>query len=272
MTLTRDLHLTELDEVDLDTVMTVAPLARRVDRKYLVPLTDAVRLVAALADSHHVLAIRDRRCTTYRSTYLDTDDLQLCRAHLQGRRLRWKARSRLYLEDGLCRFEVKVRGGRDETVKHSVDRDLGAYGRYGQVERDFISGVLDDRRSAPSGLRPVLEVGYTRATLVDLDEGTRLTIDHGVVGRPVADDTSVLRRGAVAVDHDRVVIETKTGRHPGPADRLLGQMGHRPLALSKYATSAALLAHGVPDNHVRRLVGRGLSVHEGLAHATREAS
>lgn len=109
MTLAERLRLAQLAPVDLATVMAVAPLARRVDRKYLVPAPDAARLVAALAGTHRVLRIGGRRSTTYRSTYLDTDDLLLCRAHLQGRRLRWKARSRLYVEDGLCRFEVKVR-------------------------------------------------------------------------------------------------------------------------------------------------------------------
>ncbi len=272
MTLAERLLLAELAPVDLPTVMTVAPLARRVDRKYLVPTDDAARLVAALAESHRVLQIRGRRETTYRSTYLDTDDLLLCRAHLQGRRLRWKARSRLYVEDAVCRFEVKVRGARGETVKHAVDLAPDAYGRCGAVERAFIADALGERHAAVGDLRPVLEIGYTRATLVDLGEGSRLTIDHGVLGRPTLTGAPVLGAGAVSIDRDRVVIETKSGLRPGLGDRLLGEMGHRPLALSKYATSAALLADEVPDNSVRRLVGRGVTVHDELAALAKEAS
>lgn len=272
MTLAERLRLAQLAPVDLATVMAVAPLARRVDRKYLVPAPDAARLVAALAGTHRVLRIGGRRSTTYRSTYLDTDDLLLCRAHLQGRRLRWKARSRLYVEDGLCRFEVKVRGTRGETVKHSVDLAPAAYGRCSDVERGLITEALGKRYAAVAGLRPVLEIGYTRATLVDLEEGSRLTIDHGVLGRPTVTGARVLGTGAVSIDRDRVIIETKSGLRPGLGDRLLGEMGHRPLSLSKYATSAALLADEVPDNSVRRLVGRGVTVHDELAELAKEAS
>ena len=267
-----DLALSDLAPVDLDTVLAVAPLARRVDRKYLVPLADASELVARLADTHHALQVAGRRCTTYRSTYLDTGDLRLCRDHLQGRRLRWKARSRLYVEDGLCRFEVKVRGAREETVKHAVDLEPSSYGRYGAGERALIGGVLAAPHPAVPDLRPVLEIGYTRATLVDLRAGARLTVDHGVVGRPTAAGSPELDRGSVAVDHDRVIVETKSGSRPCLGDLVLAAMGHRPLAISKYATSAALLARGVPDNQVRRLVGRGVSVRASSSHLDQEAS
>lgn len=272
------LPLHDLAAVDLPTVLRVAPLARRVDRKYLVPAEDAARLVRNLAGSHHALEIDGRRTTTYHSTYFDTDDLRLCRDHLQGRRLRWKTRSRLYVEDGLCRFEVKVKGARDETVKHSVDLDTAAYGRLGPEERAFVARALGAQLPSLAQLRPVLEVRYSRATLVDLGDGSRLTIDHGVAGRPTPSAgscRSVLRPGAVTVDDDRVIVETKTGARVGAGDRLLLEMGHRPLALSKYATSAALLADDVPDNRVRRLVGRGVTVHadlQPLSYAHQEAS
>ncbi|GAA1148550.1 polyphosphate polymerase domain-containing protein [Nocardioides aquiterrae] len=272
MSLAELLPLDELAPVDLATVMSVAALARRVDRKYLVPIEDAARLVRGLADSHHVLRIAGRRATTYRSTYLDTGELRLCRDHLQGRRLRWKARSRLYLEDGLCRFEVKVRGARGETVKHAVDLDPSSYGGCGPAERAFIAAVLGEDHPAVPQLRPVLEIGYTRATLVDLRAGTRLTIDHGVLGRPTRARTPVLAAASVAVDTGLVIVETKSGPRPGAGDRLLARMGHRPLALSKYATSAALLAPDIADNQVRRLVGRGVRVHDESALTGQEAS
>lgn len=261
MTVAALLPLAGLTPVDLATVVEVAPLARRTDRKYLVPAHDAALLVDRLSASHHVLEIAGRRSTTYRSTYLDTDDLRLCRDHLQGRRLRWKTRSRLYVEDRLCRFEVKVRGARGETIKHALDLDASGYGRFGHTERAFLLDVLGSEHPALVHLRPVLEVAYSRATLVDLHGGTRLTIDHGVVGRPTRAATAALRSGAVAVDSDRVIVETKSGLRRGLADGVLAELGHRPLPLSKYATSAALLADGVPDNQLRRLVGRGLSVH-----------
>ena len=268
MSIETRLPLGEVAPVGLAEVVGAARLARRVDRKYLVPVGDAARLVRLLADSHRVLRIGGRGSTSYRSTYLDTADLRLCRDHLQGRRLRWKARSRLYVEDRLCRFEVKVKGSRGETVKHTLDLPAEEYGGFGPAERAFLAEVLGDlltdRRGVQAHLRPVLEVAYSRATLVDLAEGTRLTLDHGVVGRSSPLGTPGLASGLVAFDPDLVVVETKSPLRPGGADRLLADMGHRPLPLSKYTTAAALLADGVPDNDVRRLVGRAVVVHHDL--------
>lgn len=260
MTISAHLPLGEMTPVDLATVLEVAALQRRVDRKYLVPAADAARLVRDLTGTHHVLQVAGRRSTTYRSTYLDTADLRLCRDHIQGRRLRWKARSRLYVEDQLCRFEVKVKGPRGETVKHAIDRTPDEYGVVGTVERDFVSQVLGEAHPAVAHLHPVLEVAYARATLVDLTGASRLTIDHGVTGRRLTGATS-LHRGAVVFDDDRVIVETKSGPRPGEGDRLLAEMGHRAVTLSKYTTSATLLARSVPDNDVRHLVGRGVTVH-----------
>lgn len=259
MTSSAHAALADLAGIDLATVLDVAPLPRRVDRKYLLPAPDAARLVRELSASHHVLQIAGRRSTTYRSTYFDTAELRLCRDQVQGRRLRWKARSRLYVEDQLCRFEVKVKGSRGETIKHSIGRDLADYGGIGSVERAFVTEVLGPEHRFLAHLRPVLEITYNRATLVDLTERTRLTLDHGVTGRRLT-GTASLRQGAVTFDDDRVIVETKGGLRPGAGDRLLAGMGHRPVSLSKYAMSAALLAPGVPDNQVRHLVGRGVTV------------
>jgi hypothetical protein len=250
------LGLAALEPVSLPDVVAAASLQHRVDRKYLVPLEIAEALVDAVSVGHRVLEIDERRTTTYRSTYVDTADLRSCRDHLQGRRRRWKARSRLYVEDGLCRFEVKVRGGRGDTVKHAVELPAAAYGGYAELQRDFVADVLG---TAPE-LLPVLEVGYTRATLADLDAGTRLTIDLGVTGRAVPGGPQRLTPGEVAFTEDSVIVETKGTARLAAADRVLFALGYRPRPLSKYATSVAFLSD-LPDNDVRRLAGRHVRLH-----------
>lgn len=255
--MTPDLGLGALPRVDLATLVDRAALTRRVDRKYLVPAAAARALIATLARTHHVLAIDGRLVTSYRSTYLDTPSLHSCRDHLQGRRLRWKARTRLYVEDDLCRVEVKVRSGRGDTVKSSVDVGSARYGCYDDDERAFVASVLTDGR--PAGLahrlRPTVEVTYRRVTLADLEGGTRLTIDLGVRGRPVL---GLPRGRGVHIDDGFVVVESKGHARPAAADRALVALGHRPRSFSKYAASASLLSPELPDNHVRRLLGREL--------------
>lgn len=242
------LGLSALRPASLLDVVDAAALQRRVDRKYLVPVRVAAEMVDAVSGSHRVLEIRGRRTTTYRSTYLDTAELDSCRDHLQGRRRRWKARTRLYVEDHLCRFEVKLRGARGETDKHALELPASSYGTLDERHLRFVADLLG---AAPS-LVPVLEVGYARATMADLDAGTRVTIDVGVAGRTLDEAPARLRAGEVTFDDGVVIVETKGSARPAAADRVLFALGHRPLSLSKYATSVALLSD-LPDNDVRRV-------------------
>lgn len=268
------LGLEAVPPVGLEALVAAAGLQQRVDRKYLVPREVARDLVAGLAASHHVLEVAGRRTTQYRSTYLDGPDLRCCRDHVQRRRLRWKARSRLYVEDRLCRFEVKVRNGRGDTVKHVLDVDPRRYGSLGGTERAFLAAALGPARTRPpEDLAPTLEVTYQRATLVDLVAGTRVTLDAGVVATALARDPGAgvsaggIGRGSVRLDPAYVVVETKGGRLPAEPDRLLRSLGHRPRSLSKYAASVALLTDSVPDNDVRALRSRQLHVTPGPREA-----
>ena len=111
--------------MSLAEVLADAPQLTRVDRKYLVGKATAQALLDALPATYRVLSIAGRTSTTYRSTYFDTADLASARAHVQQRRRRWKARSRLYVEDGLCRIEVKARDGRGVTAKTVCGRRPG---------------------------------------------------------------------------------------------------------------------------------------------------
>jgi hypothetical protein len=175
---------------------------------------------------------------------------------VQGRRRRWKARSRLYVEDHLCRVEVKVRSTRGSTSKLIARSTPQRYGSCGPDEVDFVHGVLDASGFAPPGLlTPSMEVAYRRSTLAHLGSGVRITIDTGVTG------TAVGRPGRrVLLDPAFAVVETKGGARPGVADRMLLAAGHRPRPFSKYVATASLLRDDVPANDVHHLVGRVLHV------------
>ncbi|MFH7337685.1 polyphosphate polymerase domain-containing protein [Streptomyces sp. KHY 26] len=245
--LAAELCLEELRGATLAEVDAAAALQHRVDRKYLVPVDRARRLIAALADSHHVLDLGGRRTTSYLSTYFDTPGLGAWRAHVQGRRRRWKVRTRLYAEDGLCRVEVKTKDGRGATVKHALTVPAAEYGELTTGAAGFVDGALGragvSARSA--GLSAAAEVRYVRVALADLDRGSRVTLD-GTLSCHRDDRTARL-------DHGHVLIETKGGTRPAPADRLLLGMGVRPVSLSKYVVGLSLLTPGLPDNDVRRL-------------------
>ncbi|MFE4703601.1 polyphosphate polymerase domain-containing protein [Streptomyces sp. NPDC056738] len=235
-------HGATLAEVDA-----AAALQHRTDRKYLVPLGLARRLVGQLADGHRILDLDGRRTTTYRSTYFDTPGLGAWRAHVQGRRRRWKVRTRLYAEDGLCRVEVKTKDGRGATVKHALRAPAEQYGRLNEEAVAFVDKVLAGSAIPvrAADLVPTTEIRYLRAALADLRHGTRITFD-GVLTCHQGDRSA-------ALDPDFVLVETKGGARPAPVDRMLLSLGARPVSLSKYLVGQSLLTPGLPDNDIRRL-------------------
>lgn len=245
------LGLAALPRISLPEVLAAAPATTRVDRKYLVGVDVAEAFVEMVPDSLRVLTIDGRLTTSYRSTYFDTHDLMTCRAHVQRRRHRWKARSRLYVEDGLCRLELKVRDGSGLTRKFFHPTDAAEYGQLNTGAQRFFGEQLRALGLADAmALEAAVEIGYRRATLADPDSGARVTIDFGVRGT---------RNGhAVEVDPGRLIVETKGGRAPAAADRLLRRLGARPISFSKYAASASLMDGRIRDNDVRHMVGREL--------------
>ncbi|MET8953035.1 polyphosphate polymerase domain-containing protein [Streptomyces sp. NPDC004393] len=241
------LGLSALRGATLAEVDAAASLQHRTDRKYLVPLDHARDFVARLADSHRVLDLAGRRTTSYLSTYFDTEELGAWRAHAQRRRRRWKVRTRLYAEDGLCRVEVKTKDGRGATVKHALKVPAAEYGELTTRSSQFVDEVLDRARVPVTAkeLSAAAEVRYVRAALADLDHGSRVTLD-GALTCHQGDRT-------VALDSGHVLVETKGGARPACADRLLLSLGARPVSLSKYIVGQSLLTPGLPDNDVRRL-------------------
>lgn len=241
--------------VTLAEVMASAAQLTRVDRKYLVPVDVAQAVLDRIDASHRLLVIDGRPSTTYRSTYFDTADLETARAHVQGRRRRWKARSRLYVEDQLCRLEVKTKNGRGATVKTVADSHPASYGTLLPSHSEFIDSVLRDSAlpSQVRALRPTAEVTYQRATLADPQRSTRVTLDWGV--------TCTLPGGRVWVDPRYVLLETKGGTRPGTADRALAEHRARPNSFSKYVAGVALLDDSIPANDFLALFGRQLHSH-----------
>ena len=239
--------------VSLGEVVEEAAQLTRVDRKYLVDADTLAVVLDRLPPSYRVLTIAGRRDTSYLSTYFDTADLASCRAHVQGRRRRWKARSRLYVEDGLCRIEVKSKDGRGVTAKSVSASDTSSYGLLGAPEAAFVAACLAQRRLVADVrvLRPTAEVGYRRTTLADTTvDRCRVTLDWQV--------RCTLDGREVWLDDDYVLVETKGGLRPSAADRVLGSLGVRPRSFSKYVAAASLLRPDLPDNDVRRLHGREL--------------
>jgi hypothetical protein len=227
--------LARLRPASLTQVDAVAARQDRVDRKYLVPARIAAELVDELDRSHHLLRVKGRLSTDYRSIYFDLVDWSSIRGQLQGRRRQWKVRCRLYTQDAFCRLEVKVKDGRGRTVKHALSIDPADFGTLTPTGARF---VADRLAGAGVGvdvtrLMPGVRVDFTRATLADLTGGTRLTMDTGLLAGYCGRSVRLL--------DDLVLVETKGDLRAGGPDRLLLELGVRPGSVSKYGVAVSML-------------------------------
>lgn len=222
--------------IDLATVMDAAGLQTRVDSKYLLTPARYRRFRDRLADTDGwaCLEIDGRRRFSYETVYFDTPDLLTYREHRQGRRRRFKVRTRTYADSGECAFEVKTKGSRRGTVKQRLPYRPADAGRLTGEALAFLTETLQNAygRDVPPGMAARLRTDYRRHTLVNLAETTRVTVDE---------DLSCIGGTGTAAARRMFLVEVKAARAGGPADRLLWGMGARPLTVSKYCLSAAVL-------------------------------
>jgi hypothetical protein len=229
-----------------------AQLQTRTDLKYVVDAAVLRRLGGALAAEYRVLELEGRRLFHYDSVYFDSPDLVTYRQHHQGRRRRFKCRTRLYADSGLCFFEVKLKDGRGRTVKRKLALDRAEHGRLRTETRAFLADQL--RRAyghaAPDELEPVLGTSYRRLTLACPERRERVTCDVELVFSAVDGRSYGVRPG-------RLLVETKSARGNGLADRLLRRAGAAPVAsCSKYCLGIALAHPAVVNNRFRPLLRR----------------
>lgn len=226
----------------LDELVRDAALMTRMDRKYLVPLPDAVAIIGALDPDTRALEIAGRRLFDYHSTYFDTADHVAYRLTAHRRRRRFKIRTRRYINTGTCFLEVKTKDGRGNTVKSRMDYAPSDHTFLTPAGRAFTSEALREQghqHALVDQLQAGAAIGYRRATLL-LPGGSRATVDtdlHWSDGP---------HRQATLTDH--VIIESKSIGRVSSLDRALWRAGHRPTGISKFATGTAMLHPELPCN------------------------
>ena len=234
-----------LPAVDLAELNARAALLTRTDRKYVLDRAQLPALLDRLPTGTRVLDIDGVRSFAYVSVYLDTPDRTAFRASAQRRRHRWKVRTRTYLDSGAQFLEVKTRS-RGATVKERVawgggtDLDAAARGFVGAS----LAGAgltLDAARLAPA-----LATTYRRTTLL-LPDGARATVDTALTWADAVGPAQLVGEGLV-------IVETKTAGPASAVDTACWRLGHRPTAVSKYASGLAALDPTLPRNRWHRLL------------------
>ena len=245
-------HVDGFAPISLPELESHAALQMRVDRKYIVDFDTLEQLLSRLGDDYLALEIDGERLQEYDSVYFDTPALMGYRHHLQGRRKRFKCRTRLY-GGTACFFDLKLKGRRGQTVKSRLPLPALAHGSLTTDATAFLKRELlhEYGYAAPAQLLPTLHNSFARLALTHVSRPERLTLDFGLVlGRVESGERYRMRP-------DHVLIETKSAASLGTVDRLLPRLGARPLTMcSKYCLGLALAHPGLPTNPYRALLRR----------------
>ena len=219
------------DSLSLESLTSRAALLTRTDTKYIVDLPALDALIDSVWRDHLVLEIEGRRVFNYETIYFDSPELHVYHAHVQGRRRRFKVRSRRYIDSGLNVFEVKLKGLRGTTVKHQLAIDAADHGTISSAAAVFAGDILDSAygHRLPDAYEPALAMHYQRVTLASRENVERMTWDFAL---------RFDAGGALSPTH--VIVETKSERGRGTADRALANLGVRPMSVSKYCAGIGL--------------------------------
>ena len=135
----------------------------RVDRKYIVDFETLEQLLSQLGDDYLALEIDGERLQQYDSVYFDTPALRGYRHHLQGRRKRFKCRTRLYdAIDLLLRSQAEGQARRDRQAQAPA-LPL-AHGSLTTEATAFLKRELlqEYGRAATGRLVPTLQTSFAR--------------------------------------------------------------------------------------------------------------
>lgn len=247
-----------LEPIGLAELTERAGLLTRIDRKYLVPMSDLDHVLDGLPGTTRVLQIDGHRQFGYRSVYFDTPDLLAYRLTALRRRRRFKIRTRSYLDSGLHLLEVKTRGPRGTTVKQRVPYEGDGEQLVRQDRAEAYTALTQTGATAPRSaddLHPVLITSYHRTTLFLPTSRSRVTIDTELTWT-LPDGSDQRRLEGYAV------VETKCPGAAAEMDRSLWAHQHRPCSISKFGTGLAVLRPELPANRWHPVIHRHLTQKE----------
>ncbi len=239
------------DPISLKALEANSGMLERIDNKYVVG-QNVLRLAAPELSKHFdVLDIDGRRSFTYDTCYFDDENCRSYFDHHQSRNKRVKVRMRKYLEAGLCFVEVKLKDRRGVTVKKRLRCAVDSFGVLDETAEQFIREVYSTLygREFTHAISRNLDMRYRRITLVAKDGGERMTLDNGVCFK--------MDGGERAVDDSLFIIEAKSAKGNGIADRILRRLHQHPTKhVSKYCTGLATMREGTKSNNFRRALKR----------------
>lgn len=216
-------------------------LLNRTDTKYVFKSSQLPAVLQDIASKYSILYINDTPFQNYKTTYYDTEQLQMYVAHQNGKANRYKIRHRTYLSTNAEFLEIKFKSNKGVTAKKRIKFRL---------QDDLVTANDFIHKHTPfSGeqLIPKTLVEYTRLTFVDIEHGERATVDYNLT---VCDCNTMQK-----IDFTHVcIVELK--RDKSSTNSIMGKAlnEHRIFqkSMSKYAIGTAAMSHISKKNNFKK--------------------
>ena len=216
----------------------------RVDTKYLFSISKLPILLKNVSADYRILEIEHNREFRYKTVYFDTPELLFYNQHVTGKLNRSKVRIRTYESNGLTFLEVKQKSNKGRTSKSRLEKEPGDMNHIEQ-SREFITSMIS---SGAASLKPVINTGFDRVTLVSLVRAERITIDYNLVWTNL--------RGKIIEMPFLAIAEIKSEKSTSlsPFFQQLKKLGVRSTGFSKYAVGMALVNDAPKQNILKHKI------------------
>jgi hypothetical protein len=228
------------ETVELEEINSVGYMSR-IDTKYLFSFSKLPSLLRNVRSLYKVLEIDRQRIFKYKTIYFDTPRLSFYRQHVTGKLNRDKVRVRKYENNGLTFLEVKHKSNKGRTLKTRLEKEEGDMNHVAQ-SREFLEELIS---ADAMSLKAMINTGFTRITLVNLDEAERVTVDFNISWNNMKGASIDLPFLAIAE------IKSSKSTSMSPFFRQLKKLGIRSTGFSKYAAGMALLDSVPKKNSIK---------------------
>ncbi|MBS1927266.1 MAG: polyphosphate polymerase domain-containing protein [Bacteroidetes bacterium] len=222
-------------------------LLNRVDRKYIVSVSDLTQVFQLLIENQYsVLEIDGHRAFSYQTIYFDTTDYRFYRDHHNRLSSRIKVRTRTYKENNLHFFEIKMKSNvRTNKLREGLSQPGNILS---STQRNKITSIY--QKKIESALNPALINNFTRITLVNKHKTERCTIDVNVAFRnPESPENEISLPGIAIIE----VKQSKTSLLNGIVVSLRA-MRVSPSSISKYVLGLILIHPEIKYNSFKPLL------------------
>ncbi len=225
-------HFSRISLEEMDNVK----LLDRIDTKFIVHENQLPEFLDAVATNYDLLVIDGNWSHPYETLYFDTPGFQLYFMHHNGKRNRYKLRSRKYVNSGISYFEIKTKTNTSRTVKHRMKVDVFPE----LIDSTLIEYISKHTPGDPQTYVPSLRVFFDRITLVNRVDRERLTFDTNL---------RYQNNGSEIAIEDIVIAEIKQEKHSvSPFAQFMKIHRQRSHYISKYCLGITRMNSSIKTN------------------------